>query len=37
MSSNEDTEKENENEDETMSQNKKVKDLNDILHEIVDK
>ena len=37
MSSNEDNEKENENEDETMSQSKKVKDLNDILHEIVDK
>ena len=36
MSSNEYNEKENEDEDETMSQNKKVKDLNDILDEIID-
>ena len=31
MPSNEDNEKKNEDEDETMSQNKKVKDLNYIL------
>ena len=36
MPSNEDNEKKNEDEDETMSQNKKVKDLNDILDEIID-
>ena len=37
MQSNEDNEKENEDEDETISRNKKVKGLKDFLDEIIDK
>ena len=37
MSSNEDNENENEDDDKTMSQNKNIKDLNDILDEIIEK
>ena len=36
MSSNEDNENQNEDDDETMSQTKKVKDLNHTLDEIID-
>ena len=37
MSSNKDDENKNEDDDETMSQNKIIKELKDILHEISDK
>ena len=36
MSSNEDNENQNEDDDETMSQTKKIKDLNHTLDEIID-
>ena len=37
MSSNKDDENKNEDDDETMSQNKIIKELKDNLHEIIDK